>query len=251
MTDVVSFALDLSTPEGTIDCWVSHPDDGAPHPGVLYYADAFGPRPASLAMAERIAAEGYTVLLPNVFHREGRAPVVDLPDFIGPDERPALFGKLMPLMGTLSPERVVRDAAAYLDWFAGSPLATDGPVGLTGYCLGAGLALRTAAAQPGRVAAVGGFHGGNLAGDGPDSPHRLAKDITAELFLGHADNDSSMPPEQIAALDEALAEAGLTYRAEVFAGASHGYTQKDTSAYDAEADARHWRELLALFARTL
>ena len=47
----------------------------------------------------------------------------------------------------------------------------DGPIGVTGYCMGARLAVRTAGQFPGTVAAVGGFHGGGLVTDADDSPH--------------------------------------------------------------------------------
>jgi carboxymethylenebutenolidase len=117
--------------------------------------------------------------------------------------------------------------------------------------MGARLALRTAGAYPERVAAIAGFHGGRLATDTPDSPHLVADRVTAEVYFGHADQDSSMPPEQIELLDKVLTEAGVRHRSEVYPGAHHGYTQADTAAYDAKATERHWTELLALLDRTL
>src|SRR5947208_2360077 len=84
--------------------------------------------------------------------------------------------------------------------------------------------LAAAASQADRVAATAGFHGGRLATDAPDSPHRLLDRIRAEVYLGHADNDGSMPPEQQQRLDDALAAAGVTHRTELYQGAAHGYT---------------------------
>jgi carboxymethylenebutenolidase len=117
--------------------------------------------------------------------------------------------------------------------------------------MGARLSLRAAGAFPERVAAAAGFHGGGLATDAPDSPHLMADRITAELYFGHADHDHSLPPEQIERLDAALTQAGVRFRAEVYEGARHGYTQADTSSYNPDAAERHWRELLALFERAL
>jgi carboxymethylenebutenolidase len=213
--------------------------------------DAFGLRPSLKKMADRLAGQGYTVLVPNVFYRHGRAPVVELPDFIDTDARPELFQKIVPLIRSVTPERAERDADAYLRRLADCPQAADGPVGVTGYCMGARLALRTAGAYPERVAAVAGFHGGQLATDQPDSPHLLAGRITAEAYFGHADQDHSLPPEQIERLEKAFTDAGVRHRCEVYEGAPHGYTQEDTSSYHAEAAERHWRELLALFGRAL
>lgn len=251
MTAVRGTSVDIPTPDGTADAYLAHPDDNSPHAAVLLYVDALGLRPHLKKMADRLAGAGYTVLAPNVFYRRHRAPVVELPDFIGLAERPDLFRQLMPMVQALTPERITRDAEAYLRWLADCPQATDRPIGITGYCMGARLALRTAGAFPERVAAVGGFHGGGLATDAPDSPHLVADRITAELYFGHADQDHSMPPEQMERLEAALTAAGVRHRCEVYPGAQHGYTQADTSSYDADADERHWTALLDLFGRSL
>ncbi len=194
MTDVRATAVDIPTEDGVADAYLVHPADDRPRPAVLFYQDAYGPRPYLRSMADRLAGAGYTVLLPNVFHRLGRAPVLDLPEFIDPGADPTLWERLGPIVSGLTPEQVKRDADAYLRWLADSPLTVAGPVALTGYCMGARLALWTAGAHPDRVAAAAGFHGGRLATDDPDSPHLEAPRITAEMYFGHADDDPSLPP---------------------------------------------------------
>ncbi|WP_055489205.1 dienelactone hydrolase family protein [Streptomyces sp. TP-A0356] len=251
MTAIRGTSVDIPTEDGTADAYLVHPDDQVPHPAVLLYMDAFGLRPSLRKMADRLAENGYTVLVPNVFYRDGRAPVVELPDFIDTSERPELFQQIMPLIQSVTPERAERDADAYLRRLAECPQAADGPVGVTGYCMGARLALRTAGSHPDRVAAVAGFHGGRLATDTPDSPHLVADRVTAEAYFGHADQDPSLPAEQIERLEKALTEAGVDHRCEVYSGAPHGFTQEDTSDYHPEAAERHWRELLALLNRAL
>ncbi|MET9396827.1 dienelactone hydrolase family protein [Kitasatospora sp. NPDC002965] len=251
---VRSSSVDVPTADGVADAYLSHPDDGQAHPGVLLYMNAFGLRPVLEAMADRLAAEGYTVLVPNVFYRLGRAPLVRLPEppeLISTRTDPTLFERLGPMMDSLTAELFARDADAYLRWLADSPAATDGPVGITGYCLGAKLALQTAAARPERVAAAAGFHGGLLATAEPDSPHLLAGLVRAELYFGHADQDESLPVEQIDLLAKALTDAGVRHTCEVYEGAPHGFTQSDTASYRPEADARHWAALLALLKRSL
>lgn len=251
MTAVRGTSVDIPTQDGAADAYLTHPDDGTPHPAVLLYMDAYGIRPHLKKMADRVARAGYTVLVPNVFYRHGRAPVVELPDVIDSARRPEIFERLGPIITSLTPDLAMRDADAYLRRLTACPLTTDGPVGITGYCMGAGLALRTAGTYPERVAAVAGFHGGRLATDSPDSPHLLADRITAEVYFGHADQDPSLPPEQINRLDEALTAGGVRHRCEVYTGGHHGFTQADTAAYDSTADKRHWTALLALLDRTL
>ncbi|MFE6200554.1 dienelactone hydrolase family protein [Streptomyces sp. NPDC057838] len=250
MTAVQGTTVDIPTGDGTADAYLAHPADGTARPAVLFFMDAFGLRPRLRSMADRLAGEGYTVLVPNVFHRAGRAPLFDLPDFIDPGARPELFERITPVMRALTNDVAMRDAGAYLRWLAESPLAADGPVALTGYCMGARLSLLTAGTYPERVAAAAGFHGARLATDTPDSPHLVAGAVTAELYFGHADQDPSLPPEQIDRLEEALTAAGVRHRCEVYTGAPHGFTQADTAAYHEEGDRRHWAALLDLLKRT-
>jgi carboxymethylenebutenolidase len=250
MTSVQGTSVDITTEDGVADAYVAHAADGSARPGVLMYMDAFGLRPHLQSMADRLAEAGYTVLVPNVFYRSGRSPVFDLPEFIDPSTRPQIWEQIMPAMQALTSEGAKRDAGAYLQWLADSPLVADGPVAVTGYCMGARLVLYTAGTYPDRVAAAAGFHGGRLATDDPDSPHLAAEHITAEVYFGHADQDQSMPPEQQQLLEETLTAAGVRHRCEVYAGAPHGYTQADTASYNKEGAERHWAALLDLLNRT-
>ncbi|WP_371657329.1 dienelactone hydrolase family protein [Streptomyces sp. NBC_00280] len=251
MSTAYGVTVDIAMRDGTADAYLAHPDGAGPFPAVLLYMDAFGLRPHLKKMADRLASAGYAVLMPNIFYRHGRAPVIDLPEFVDPAERPELFQQLGPIIRSLTPESTMADADTYLRWLAEWPLARSGPVGVTGYCMGAGLALRTAGTYPDRVAAAAGFHGANLASTAPDSPHLLADRVKAELYFGHADQDRALPPEQIDRLDAALDAAGVHHHCEVYTGAHHGFTQADTAAYDPEAAERHWAALLDLFGRTL
>ncbi|MEW2462497.1 dienelactone hydrolase family protein [Microbacterium sp. NPDC047426] len=250
MTAVQGTAVEIPTADGTADAYLAHPDDGAAHPAVLVFMDAFGLRPQLRSMADRLAAEGYTVLVPNVFYRHGRAPLFDLPEFIDPGARPEIFERIVPVMQALTPDLAMRDAGACLGWLDGHPAVVDGPVALTGYCMGARLSLLTAGTYPERVAAAAGFHGGRLATDTPDSPHLVAGKVTAEMYFGHADQDPSLPEEQIERLEDALTAAGVRHRCEVYTGAPHGFTQADTASYHQEGDERHWSALLDLLKRT-
>jgi carboxymethylenebutenolidase len=241
--------VDVKTPDGVADAYFTRPDDDQSHPAVLFIMDAFGLRPRIESMCDRIASRGYVVLAPNVFYRGGRARGAPVPDLSDPDERASFFAtQIRPLMEQLSPERIIGDGAAYLEYLES---VASGPVAITGYCMGARLGWRIAAAYPERVAALGGFHGGGLVTDAPDSPHLSASQLNAEVYLGHADNDPSMTAEQIAVLERALDEAGVRHRTDLYEGAMHGYTMSDTAAYNEAASERHFAELLALLERAL
>jgi carboxymethylenebutenolidase len=243
-----SSTVDITTPDGVADGYVARPDD-RPHPGVLFIMDAYGLRPTIDEMADRIAADGFVVLAPNVFYRGGRSPVLPQPDLTDPDQRSSFFQSVRPLIAQLTPERLASDGAAYLDCL--DAVAAPGPVAITGYCMGARVGWRIAASHPDRVAALAGFHAGGLVTDAPDSPHRSAAEVKAEMYFGFADKDPSMTAEQIDTLERALEAVGARYRSDVYEGAQHGYTMADTAAYDEAARERHFRELRTLLQRTL
>lgn len=240
--------VDIKTSDGTMDAKLFLPEGQGQVPAVILLTDAFGIRPVFEAMARRLASVGYVVLLPNVYYREGRAP---LPNLHGSFADEAFRNRIMGLIGTLTPERVRTDAAAELDFLAAQPRVKGSRVGVAGYCMSGAIAVRMAAYFPERIAAAASFHGGRLATDAPDSPHLLVGKVKGELYFGHADQDGSMPAEAIARLEAALKQAGVKARSELYAGARHGYAVEGSAAYDKVASERHWSTLLELFDRNL
>ncbi|MFI1358657.1 dienelactone hydrolase family protein [Streptomyces sp. NPDC020898] len=236
--------LHIPTADGQADAFAAFPDGGERHPGVLMYADAFGIRPVLREMARELAGHGYYVLVPNFFYRHGPAPVIDLPEHIGEEARPQIIAQLMPLIEAHTAERVLSDADAYLTFLTTRPEVGAGPIAVTGYCIGGLLAMRTAAAHPGQVAAVAAFHG-PVGADGPDS---FAK-LTAQVHLGHAEGD--LTPEALGELNKALDAAGVDYTSEIYPGTVHGFTMSDTDAFNPAALQRHWDCLVPLLDRTL
>ena len=103
--------IDIKTDDGVADAYLTRPEDGETRGGVLLLMDAFGLRPVIEEMADRIAAQGYVVLAPNLLYREGRAPLFEMPDLTDPDQRAAFFEKVRPMMASLTPERIVADGA--------------------------------------------------------------------------------------------------------------------------------------------
>ena len=241
--------IEIRTPDGPAEAYLTRPDD-RPRPGVLFYMDAIGLRPRIEEMADRIASWGYVVLAPNVFHRDGRvADLAPTADLTVPENREKFFATgVMDRVVGLTPDRSEPDSRLWVDTLLQH---AEAPIGVTGYCMGARLATRTAGLRPDVVAAVGGFHGGGLVVDGPDSPHHRVADARAEFVYGHADGDRSMPPEAVEALGRALEKAGLRYSNEVYPGALHGFAMADTAVYDEAATERHFAALRDLFERTL
>ncbi len=240
--------VEIRTADGTADGVLCRPDGEGRWPGVIHLTDIGGIRDAHREMVRRLAAKGYTVLMPNVFYRTGRPPMFSFTPTMGEERTMKRFGELV---GPLTPEAAESDAAAYVDFLAVHDSAGDGAMGVVGYCFTGSMAMRTAAVQPDKIAAAASFHGGGLFTDNPSSPHHVLPRIKARLYFGHATKDASMPQEAIDKLDRALAAWGGKYESEVYDGASHGWTVPGSPVYNqAQAD-RAFEKLTQLFAQTL
>ena len=246
---VVEQDVQIKTPDGVADAALFYPKGKGAWPAVLVWPDVMSLRPVFRDMGRRLAAAGYVVLVPNLYYRVKAAPVIDGPfDFAKPDDR----AKLTPLRATVTPEGTDRDAAAYVAFLdAQKQTSKAKKVGVQGYCMGGPLAFRTAAAAPGRIAAVATFHGGGLVTDQPTSPHLLIPKTHAEYLVAVADNDDKSDPTVKDRLKAAFDAAKRPAKVEVYAGAAHGWTVKGSQVYDEAAAEKAWAELLALYKRVL
>jgi len=216
-----------------------------PWPAAILYMDAPAIRPAMFKMGERLAQAGYYVLLPDVFWRAGPYPPLDIVKArAGDPEMGALFAKLR---ASTNANLQMQDTGLYLEWLRTQPKAKAGRVGVTGYCMGGGIAVRAAGTFPERIAVAASFHGGNLATDAEDSPHRLADRMRAKVLVAGADEDRSFDEAQCERLAAAFKAAGLDAEVSIWRGAKHGWVPTDMPVYNPEAAERHWRELIALF----
>jgi carboxymethylenebutenolidase len=240
--------LFLQAADGPCPAVVAKPAAGeGPWPAVIVYMDAFAIRPAMTELAERLAAAGYLVLLPDLFYRSGPQPV-----FVPEEVFKAGFREVLgPLMAATDAGKAAADTAGFLAYLDGRGDVAGRQVGTVGFCMGGGMALAAAGRFPDRVAAAISFHGGNLATDADSSPHRLVAPAKGEIYVAAAEADSSYPPEMSVRLEEALREAGVSFRAETYAGAGHGWMLSDLPVFDPAAAERGWVEMLGLFGRTL
>ncbi len=244
---MIEQAIEISTPDGTSDGFLFRPDD-QPHPGVIHLTDIWGIRDPQKEMCRRLAARGYTVLLPNVFYRSGRPPIFPEGARFG---EPATMKRFGEVTGAMTPEAVARDAGPYVDFLLGQDSVSGDQVAVVGHCFTGAVALRIAAAQADKVALAASFHGGRLYTDDATSPHLVLPQVRARLYFGHADQDGSMPAEAIARLEQALAEWGGRYESELYDGALHGWTTLQSERYHPEQAARAFSKLESLLAETV
>ncbi len=245
---VTAADIEMSTPAGVADCHFVHPANGA-YPGVLVWPDALGLRSAFKQMARRLAESGYAVLVVNPYYRTERAPI--LPEGASFRDE-ATRQKVFPLMRSLTPEKTVADARAFVGFLDGRDAVADNrKMGTTGYCMGGAMTMRTAAAFPERIGAGASFHGGRLVTDKPDSPHLLVGALRAHYLFAIAENDDEKDPEAKTVLRRAFDAAGLLAEIEVYAGTLHGWCPPDSAVYNEAQAERAWSRMLALFEITL
>jgi len=251
--DLVVKEVEIKTPDGTCDAAFIHPASGS-HPAVIVWPDAFGLRPTMREIGSRIAADGYSVLVPNPFYRVSKAPQFgDISNFSFATDR----ATIQPLMASIGADGAAeKDATAFVAFLDAQPQVNKAKkIGTQGYCMGGPLVVRTAATVPNRIGAGASFHGGGLVTNNPNSPHLLAPKIKARMYFGVAANDDKAQPDAKDKLREAFAAAKVPAEIEVY-GSLHGWCVKDMPKADPpiynEADAeKAWKKLVALYKTAL
>jgi carboxymethylenebutenolidase len=242
--DVTAHEIDIVTDEGTMGTFVARPTGDGPHPLVVFLMDAPGKRPLLHQMAERIAAHGYTVMLPNLYYRT--TPHFEL-DFSSRES----FERMRELMGAVGNNMVMRDVATLIDHATADPTTRTDDIGVVGYCMSGPFALLAASRFPDRVRAAASFYGVRLVTDRPDSPHAHLGEVTGELYVACAEHDDYVPLSMVDEFEAAMQASGVRGRLERYWGMHHGFAFTDRPQHDPDGERRHWDALLDLYARTL
>ena len=219
MGDIVTFASNGGTASG----YLATPEGGGGLPLVVIQ-EWWGLVPHVTDLCDRFAAEGFAALAPDLYGGESTTE---------PDEA----GKLMMALNVEQAAKDMSGAVEELRRVTGREA-----VGVTGFCMGGGLALVLACHRPDAIAACVPFYGLiPWPSAQPDwSTMRAA-------VLGHyAEQDDFFGPEQAAGLQRALTDAGVDADVHVHPGVDHAFFN-DTrpEVYDAAESAKAWDETLA------
>jgi carboxymethylenebutenolidase len=237
--------LDIPTADGAMNSFVVYPEEGGPHPVVLFYMDAPGKREELHDMARRLASVGYYVVLPNLYYRRTR-------DYWLRERTEASMAVMFEHMNSLTNAMTVDDTRAMLKFVDAQPEADAKRVGAVGYCMSGPFVMAAAAQLPDRIACIASIHGANLVTPRDDSPHRMTHRIKCESYFACAETDKWASRETIATLEAALKEGGTPYRIEWYPGAEHGFVfPLRAGIFHQPSAERHWERLFDLFRRNL
>jgi carboxymethylenebutenolidase len=238
----------VPTPDGSADAVLIHPAGSGSWPAVLMWPDILGLRPVFREMGRRLAAAGYTVLVPNPFYRTRRAPIVTGAfDFNDPKQ----VQPLLALKATLTDAATDKDAMAFITFLDKQKQTNRRKgAGVQGYCFSGPFAFHTAAVRSDRIRAVGSFHGGGLVTKDANSPHLLIPKTKASFVVAIARNDDQKQPDAKDVLKAAFVAAKRPAVVEVFP-ADHGWCVPGSQAYDHASAEKAWVELLRLYRSNL
>jgi len=247
--EVVARDVEVTTPDGRADAAMFHPRGEGRWPAVLIWTDVLSLREAFRMIGRRLAAAGHVVLVPNVYYRRKRAPVVAADFDFG---APGAWDTITALStGLNAAGALARDATAYLAFLDAQPQTDRGRrAGVQGYCMGGAIALRTAEANPERIGAAASFHGAGLVSDRPNSLHWAIPAMRAEVLIAIARDDDARAPSEKDALRTAVATAPNPGTVEVYP-ADHGWCVPGFDSFDEAAAERAWSALVALYTRRL
>ena len=229
MTILAHDTIEFAANGGTASGYLAKPVDGGPYPGVVVIQEWWGLNPNICDIANRIAAEGYVALAPDLFHGAVTAE---------PDEAQKL------MMSLQEPNALVDMSGAVAALQARDDVRSD-RIGVTGFCLGGGMSLLLAMNNP-AVTAAAPFYG--VPGAGMDN----AANIQGAVMGFYAGHDDWITGEVVEGIQSALNDANVRNEIHMYPDSHHGFFN-DTSpdVHDPTAAADAWAKLKAFFAAEL
>ena len=208
--------LDLATPDGAMDMFVTHPEEGGPFPAVVVFMDIWGLREELFDIARRIATVGYYCLVPNFYHREGKicferrnaAGRLISFDRVDDETRRRMEESFKPLSNAM----VMSDIGALIESLHADPAARAGAMGSVGYCMGGRHVLCAAGQFPQSFVASASLHGTALISEREDLPHRLVDRFRGEVYCGYGEIDPYTPPGLVAEMEQLLRASDVGFQ---------------------------------------
>ncbi|WP_026097789.1 dienelactone hydrolase family protein [Baaleninema simplex] len=227
----------VTTPDGKMSAFLCKPAVSDRLPAVLLLMEGFGLTGHIRDVAVRIAEEGYLVMTPNLYYREGNDTV------FGYDRVEAAMATMYRLdFG----EPIERDLKAAIAFLKARPDVDPERIGVTGFCLGGGLTFLAACRFSSDITAAAPFYGMVL-----DEWLDAAKDITVPMMLFFGGRDPFIGRDRIEQIETRLQTLGKAYTLKLYPEANHGFFCHERESYHPVAATDAWQELTCFFRSNL
>jgi carboxymethylenebutenolidase len=230
----------LRTGEGEMKCHQAQPRGQGKFPAVIVIMEAFGLNDHIKDVTERVAAEGYVAIAPDLYYRES-------PNVVGYDQLQEAIG----LMQRLDAEKVAVDLQKVITHLKTQTFVNGDRIGITGFCMGGTIAFMAACRFPADVKAAVPFYGGSIADDSPTAPLNAAGNLQAPVLCFFAGQDPYIPLAQVHKIEATLQALGKSHEVKVYADADHGFFCDERASYHPEAAQDAWENTKAWFAKYL
>jgi len=224
--ETVSFKSGDETASGL----VVTPDGKGPFPALVVIQEWWGLNDWVKDQARALAREGYVALAPDLYRGKLATKQEDAHQL---------------MMGT-PPDRAARDVAASFATLAARADVKKDRIGVIGWCMGGGYALRFATTQP-ALAAVVAYYGT------PPSDAPAIGAIKAPVLGNYGAEDKGPSPDLVRAFAAALQKAGKPVDIKIYDGAGHAFANPDNpwGGYRPEAARDAWARTTAFLAKYL
>lgn len=227
------------------------PPGSGPRPGVVLVHEVFGVDPHMRSVAARLAGEGYVVLLPDLYAREGRpgpAPTAS-------DPAPAWDrATLRAAAEGLPDRRASADLDAAAAFLAGRNDVEAERIAVLGFRRGGTLAFLACCTST-RFAAGVDFYGqplyGELSANRPTQPLELSLNLDCPLLAFFGGRDESIPPEAVERMRQSLEAGAKTHEIVTYPNARHGFFNDARATFDPEVAADAWIRTIAFLREVL
>ncbi len=236
MANIITQKISIPVEDGTaMMLYSAKPENAQNLPGVMVFQEAFGVNAHIREVTERLAAEGYLAVAPELFHRTG-------PGFEG---NYTDFEPVRPHIESLSREGLTTDIISAYRWLISQPGTDKDKIVSIGFCMGGRISVMAATLLPLKAAAS--FYGSNIAA----TLHNSIPLINCSLLLGWGGQDKHITHEQREKLTKLLDENEKDYVNVVFSKANHGFFCDARAAYHPTAAAEAWELVKVFFKRNL
>jgi carboxymethylenebutenolidase len=218
-----------------MNAFVASPSNKGRYPAIIVLQEAFGVNHHIRNIAEKISAEGYVAIAPELFHRTAPS---------GFESSYTNFESVKPHMAAIANEGLIEDLKATYEWLQENDEVISSKIATIGFCLGGRVSFLANANFP--LAAAVSYYGGSM--------HLMAekaRELRGPILLFWGGLDKHILPEHRDIITKALDEAKKDYINTVISYADHGFNCDERSSYSPKASLEAWAMTLAFLKNNL